>query len=77
MEQQKLVSDDLDVPTRVYGVDDKKKTIEGVTIWIEASEVADPEKLKFTYSYKDFSDENLSLQLHFEYPEYISLDHKD
>ena len=50
MDRQIIISDDPDVPTRINGIADENWIIEGVTIWIEASEVSDPEKLKFTYS---------------------------
>ena len=42
-------------------------------MYIEPSEMSEPEKLKFTIEVLDFSFEHLSMQLIFENPAYVSV----
>lgn len=61
-----------DEALRIYGTRDEEWNVQGTRIWIEPSEMSDRKKLNFSYSMKDFGEENLDVQLNFEYPIYVS-----
>ena len=57
--------------SRIYGSFVGNMT-RGISVYIEPSEMSDPEKLKFEVEVIKFSSELLSMQLTFENPAYVS-----
>ena len=46
--------------------------VDGLTVYIEASEMSDTDKLSFQYEVKEFSETKLNFKLHFDNPPSVS-----